>query len=261
MPSRSPRKGATPSSPASTWPMKLCRTRPGKRSAPRLPSLLPCSLRCRLQIASARPRIVRARTDNEPDNDRTNTPPTTQIGRLFFLSFAHRPDHPLSRQVHRVVPAVVRAAIAGTRWPDIAWRTTPRPSPNPRRPFDRCHGAAVGPDGELTARVDRDAVEMPPCTHPHSPRSHPILVPVRSRWSRISSASVHRSSTSTVRRSPLTVRVIAVRGAESAGPLWAPSGTRAPGSVVAAVTAAVGLEKRPPGDGFHACIIDDRHGG
>ena len=27
-------------------------------------------------------------------------------------------------------------------------------------PFDRRHGAGVGPDGELTARVDRDAVEM-----------------------------------------------------------------------------------------------------
>ena len=41
-----------------------------------------CSLRCRLQIASDRPRIVGARTDNEPDNDHTNTPSTTQIGRL-----------------------------------------------------------------------------------------------------------------------------------------------------------------------------------
>ena len=50
----------------------------------------------RLQIASDRPRIVgfgltrsdrHARTDNEPDNDHTNTPSTTQIGRLFHLSF------------------------------------------------------------------------------------------------------------------------------------------------------------------------------
>ena len=45
-------------------------------------------LSCRLQTASARTRIVRARTDNEPDNDHTNTPSTTRIGRLFFLSFA-----------------------------------------------------------------------------------------------------------------------------------------------------------------------------
>ena len=40
-----------------------------------------------LQSASTRPRNVRARTDNEPDNDHTNTPPTTEIGRLFHLSF------------------------------------------------------------------------------------------------------------------------------------------------------------------------------
>ena len=50
-----------------------------------------CSLRCRLQIASDRPRIVGARTDNEPDNDHTNTPSTTQIGRLFHLSLFRTP--------------------------------------------------------------------------------------------------------------------------------------------------------------------------
>ena len=33
---------------------------------------------------------VRARTDNEPDNDYTNTPRTTRIGRLFLLSFGPR---------------------------------------------------------------------------------------------------------------------------------------------------------------------------
>ena len=67
-----------------------------KRSRrPESPAMVPmkrrkrgCSLRCRLQIASDRPRIVGARTDNEPDNDHTNTPSTTQIGRLFHLSFA-----------------------------------------------------------------------------------------------------------------------------------------------------------------------------
>ena len=31
---------------------------------------------------------LRARTGNEPDNDHTNTPTATQIGRLFHLSFA-----------------------------------------------------------------------------------------------------------------------------------------------------------------------------
>ena len=54
--------------------------------APRPTPVLPCSLRSRLQIASDRPQNVRARTDNEPDNDHTNTPRTTQIGRLFLLS-------------------------------------------------------------------------------------------------------------------------------------------------------------------------------
>ena len=127
------------SRPPHHWPLPDCVHRRAAAtlrltSCPRPTAHLAGSHHCRFhQIASHRPRIVRARTDNEPDNDRTNTPPTTQIGRLFFLSFAHRPDHPLSRQVHRVVPAVVRPAIAGTRWPDIAWRTTPRPSPNPRR--------------------------------------------------------------------------------------------------------------------------------
>ena len=55
--------------------------------APLPTPVLPCSLRSRLQIASDRSRNVRARTDNEPDNDHTNTPRTTQIGRLFLLSF------------------------------------------------------------------------------------------------------------------------------------------------------------------------------
>ena len=55
--------------------------------APRPTSVLPCSLRSRLQIASDRSRNVRAQTDNEPDNDHTNTPRTTQIGRLFLLSY------------------------------------------------------------------------------------------------------------------------------------------------------------------------------
>ena len=47
--------------------------------APRLTPVLPCSLRCRLQIASARPRNVRARTDNESDNDHTTETDTLQI--------------------------------------------------------------------------------------------------------------------------------------------------------------------------------------
>ena len=37
-------------------------------------------------IASNRPPIVHACAGNEPDNGHTNTPPTTQIGRLFLLS-------------------------------------------------------------------------------------------------------------------------------------------------------------------------------
>ena len=82
--------------PSMTGRLMSCRLRPRVRhgpAAPHLPSppahpVLPCSLRCRLRIASARPRNVRARTDNEPDNDHTNTPLTTQIGRLYYLSFA-----------------------------------------------------------------------------------------------------------------------------------------------------------------------------
>ena len=67
-----------------------CATAPPRLTsqAPRPTPVLPCSLRSRFQIASDRSRNVRVRTDNEPDNDHTNTPRTTQIGRLFLLSFA-----------------------------------------------------------------------------------------------------------------------------------------------------------------------------
>ena len=53
---------------------------------PRFAPTLPCSRRCRTRIASARPQNIRAQTANEPDNDHTNTPTTTQSGRLFHLS-------------------------------------------------------------------------------------------------------------------------------------------------------------------------------
>jgi len=52
---------------------------------------------------------------------------------------------------------------------------------------------------------------------PHSPRSHPIFVPVSPRWSRKSSTSVHRSSTSMRRSAPFTVRRIDVLGTDSTG--------------------------------------------
>ena len=68
------------------------RASPPKRPGP--PPVLSCSLCSRLQIASDRSRNVRARTDNEPDNDHTNTPRTTQIGRLFLLSFVGFGRHP-----------------------------------------------------------------------------------------------------------------------------------------------------------------------
>ena len=41
-------------------------------------------------IASDRLQNVRAWADNEPDNDHTNTPRSTQIGRLFLLSSVQR---------------------------------------------------------------------------------------------------------------------------------------------------------------------------
>ena len=63
-----------------------------KRPGP--PPVLSCSLCSRLQIASDRSRNVRVRTDNEPDNDHTNTSRTTQIGRLFLLSFVGFGRHP-----------------------------------------------------------------------------------------------------------------------------------------------------------------------
>ena len=73
-----------------------CATAPPRLTsqAPRPTPVLPCSLRSRLQIESDRSRNVRARTDNEPDNDHTNTPRTTQIGRLFLLSFVGFGRHP-----------------------------------------------------------------------------------------------------------------------------------------------------------------------
>ena len=39
-----------------------------------------------LQVTSTPPRNRCARTGNEPDNDHTRTPPSTQIGRLTYLS-------------------------------------------------------------------------------------------------------------------------------------------------------------------------------
>src|SRR5258708_20208581 len=53
---------------------------------------------------------------------------------------------------------------------------------------------------------------------PHSLRSQPSLVPVRSRCSRSSSLSVQRSSTSTAWRAPLMVNAIFERGAAPVSP-------------------------------------------
>ena len=70
---------------------------------PRLASFLPCSRCCRIRIASARPQKFRARTGNEPDNDHTNTPTATQIGRLFHLCFRHRPNRYFQNKFNRRV--------------------------------------------------------------------------------------------------------------------------------------------------------------
>src|SRR5579872_4240457 len=71
---------------------------------------------------------------------------------------------------------------------------------------------------------------------PHSPRSQPIFEPVSPRWSRSTSASVQRSSTSILCAVPLTVTLMAVRGTPGAA---APGVCPLSGTVVATRPAPV----------------------
>ena len=135
------------------------RTRHRCASPPTSP-VLPCSLRCRLQIALARPRNVHARTNN----DHTDTRPTTQIDRLFHLSFA-----PIV--VDRAGPAnaepIARSIVSSTELrggslPRCPITAAPAPAssastPNAcrsKRPFATSKATA---SGSLCAMLERNA--------------------------------------------------------------------------------------------------------
>ncbi len=77
---------------------------------------------------------------------------------------------------------------------------------------------------------------------PHSLRLQPIFVPVRSSSSRSSSARVQRSSTSTLWRVPLTMRLIAVRG--PVVEFWACAFGRPSADIPAPATTAVPVPSR-----------------
>ena len=127
-------------------------------------------------------------------------------------------------------------------------------------PFDRCHGPAVGPDRELTARVDRDAVEM------HRARAAlaavaPDLGPREVEM--VADQLGKRPAVLDVDSAALAVdgqRDCGARRRIGRATLGAERRARAR-QRRRRRDGSGGLEKRPPGDGFHACIIDDRYGG
>src|SRR5262249_29439844 len=100
----------------------------------------------------------------------------------------------------------------------------------------------IGRPSAQTARLLQEYTGLPSnrtVQAPHSPRSQPIFVPVKPKWSRRTSTSVQRSSISMLRRTPFTVRRMVVRGTALgcvvAFDAWAASIVR---PVVATATAA-----------------------
>ena len=89
-------RNASPACPSPTFsltaPTDAQRPRCTSPPAPRPTACRSRSHHCRLDpIRSPRPRNVRSRSDHEPDNDRADTPATTPIEGLFYLSSGRSP--------------------------------------------------------------------------------------------------------------------------------------------------------------------------